>query len=70
MSEEPQEQNIVMRYFTFAWQLIAGLGLSVYLGIVIDKWLHTSLPLAVWILPLLVLTGMMIKVIQDTSTKK
>lgn len=69
MDKEPQERNVTMRYFTFAWQLIAGLGLGVYLGIYIDKWLHASIPLAVWILPLLVLTGMMIKVIQDTSKK-
>ena len=69
MDKEPQERNILMQYFTFAWQLIAGLGLAVYLGIVIDKWLHTRMPLLVWILPLLVLTGMMIKVIQDTTKK-
>ncbi len=69
MDKEPREQNILMRYFTFAWQMIAGLGLGVYLGILIDKWLHLRTPLAVWILPLLVLTGMLIKVIQDTTKK-
>ncbi len=69
MDNQPEERNIMMRYFTFAWQLIAGLGLGVYLGIVIDKWLHISTPLAVWILPLLVLTGMLYKVIQDTTKK-
>ncbi len=69
MNKEPQNRNILNQYFTFAWQLIAGLGLAVYLGILADKWLHTSIPLLVWILPLLVLTGMMIKVIQDTTKK-
>lgn len=69
MDKQPQNRNLLFQYFTFAWQLIAGLGLSVYLGIVIDKWLKTSMPLLVWILPLLVLTGMMIKVIRDTTKK-
>ncbi len=69
MDKQPQNRNLLLQYFTFAWQLIAGLGLSVYLGIVIDKWLKTSMPLLVWILPLLVLTGMMIKVIRDTTKK-
>ena len=69
MDKQPQNRNLLLQYFTFAWQLIAGLGLSVYLGIVIDKWLKTTMPLLVWILPLLVLTGMMIKVIRDTTKK-
>ncbi len=69
MDKQPQNRDLLQQYFTFAWQLLAGLGLSVYLGIVIDKWLKTSLPLLVWILPLLVLTCMMIKVIKDTTKK-
>lgn len=69
MDKEPQNRNLLLQYFTFAWQLIAGLGLSVYLGILIDKWLKTAMPLLVWILPLLVLTGMLIKVIRDTTKK-
>ncbi len=69
MDKQPQNRNVLMQYFTFAWQLIAGLGLAVYLGIVIDKQLKTAMPLLVWILPLLVLTGMMIKVIKDTTKK-
>ncbi len=69
MDKQPQNRNLLLQYFTFAWQLLAGLGLSVYLGIVVDKWLKTSMPLLVWILPLLVLTGMMIKVIRDTTKK-
>ena len=69
MNKQPQDRNLLTQYFTFAWQLLAGLALSVYLGIVIDKWLHTTMPLLVWILPLLVLTGMMIKVIKDTTKK-
>lgn len=69
MDKQPQNRNLLLQYFTFAWQLIAGLSLAVYLGIVIDKWMKTAMPLLVWILPLLVLTGMMIKVIKDTTKK-
>jgi len=69
MDKQPQNRNLLMQYFTFAWQLIMALGLAVYVGLLIDKWLHTSMPLLVWILPLLVLVSMMIKVIKDTTKK-
>ena len=69
MDKEPQNRNLLMQYFTFAWQLIMALGLGVYAGLLADKWLHTSMPLLVWILPLLVLVGMMVKVIKDTTKK-
>lgn len=59
-----------MQYMTFAWQLIAGIAIAVYLGMLADKWLGLATALLVWILPLLVIIGMLIKVIRDTTTKK
>ena len=59
-----------MQYAGLAVQLAAGLLLAVYAGIWLDKWIGFGIPLLIWLLPLLLLIGMMIKVIRDTSKKK
>ncbi len=69
MDKEPRNKNILVQYFTFGWQMITALGIAVYLGILADRRLHTTMPLLVWILPLLVIVGMMVKVIKDTTKK-
>ena len=35
----------------------------------IDKWIKTGMPLAVWVLPLLFITGIIFKIAKDTSKK-
>ncbi len=71
MEKEPRgNNNLLMQYFSFAWQLIAGLALSIYLGMLADKWMNTGTALLVWILPLLVIISMMVKVIRDTTNRK
>ena len=69
MDKQPQNKNLLMQYFSFAWQLLAGLGIAVYVGILLDGWMKLNTPLLVWILPLLVITTMMVKVIRDTTKK-
>jgi F0F1-type ATP synthase assembly protein I len=59
-----------MQYLSFAWQLIAGIAIFVYVGMLTDRWIKIKTPLFVWIFPLLVIIGMMIKVIRDTTNKK
>ena len=59
-----------MQYLSFAWQLIAGIAIFVYLGMQVDKWMNNKTPLMVWIFPLLVIIAMMIKVIRDTTNRK
>jgi len=68
--EEPNKGNSdLTKYLGLATQIMVSLGLSVFLGIKLDKWLSFSTPLFVWILPLLVLVGMIWKIIKDTSKK-
>jgi hypothetical protein len=45
------------------------LALGVFFGLKLDKWLSFTTPLLVWILPLLILTVMMWRIIKDTSKK-
>ena len=41
-----------------------------YAGIKVDQWFKLKMPLAVWGLPLLLILGMIIRIIYDTSPKK
>ena len=56
-----------MKYAGLASQLLISLGLAVYLGMWIDKHYIKSIPIFVWVLPLLALIGTIIKIIKDTS---
>ena len=58
-----------MRYAGLATQMFAGLGIAVLIGLKADKWLKLSFPLLLWLLPLLVLAGIMYKIIKDTGRK-
>ncbi|MEO8860665.1 MAG: hypothetical protein ABI358_04535 [Ginsengibacter sp.] len=51
-------------------QFLAGIGIGVFIGLKADKWLNFSIPLLVWLLPLLILCGIIYKIIKDTSAKK
>lgn len=48
-------------------QILVSLGLAVFIGLKLDSWIGTSFPILVWLLPLLVIIGMIIKTIRDTS---
>jgi chromate transport protein ChrA len=51
-------------------QFLISIGLAVFIGMKVDKWLHMSMPLLVWLLPLVVIVAIIIKIIKDTSKKK
>jgi TctA family transporter len=72
MSSKPQSSQSaeLMRYAGLATQLFVAIGLSVFAGYQADKWLHTSLPLLVWLLPLVVLSLLIYKLVKDTSKRK
>ena len=59
-----------MRYAGLGGQIFASLGLAVFAGYKIDKWVSSPIPLLVWILPLAVLSMMIYKLIKDTSKRK
>jgi F0F1-type ATP synthase assembly protein I len=59
----------LLRYAGLGSQLLAGIGIAVFIGLKADQWLHTS-PLFASVLPLLTLTGMFYKLARETSRKK
>lgn len=67
--KKPQNNNLLYQYMGFAFQLMAGLALAVFIGFNLDKWVKPGIPVFIWVLPLLVLIAMIVKVVKDTSRK-
>ncbi len=61
---------LLLQYSGLALQLLAAIGLAVYAGVYLDKWIKTTFPLFLWLLPLTVITATIIKAIKDTSKKQ
>jgi type IV secretory pathway TrbD component len=66
---QQQNNNDLMRYAGMGAQIFASLGIAVFVGYKIDKWLAISFPILVWLLPVLVLTIFIYKLIKETKPK-
>jgi hypothetical protein len=58
-----------MRYAGMGMQFLVSIGLGIFIGSKADEWFDFSFPLLVWVLPLLIIIGLIVKIIKDTSTK-
>lgn len=67
--QSPPKPSILLQYLGLATQLVAALLIAVYGGFWLDKKLAVTIPVFAWLLPLLILIGMLVKVIRDTSNK-
>jgi apolipoprotein N-acyltransferase len=70
MPPPTKPQNDLMRYAGLGGQILVSLGLAVFAGFRADRWLKVSFPLLVWLLPLIVVSLMIYKLIKETSRKK
>jgi hypothetical protein len=71
MNSKPRSNTSeIARYAGLGAQIFTSLGIAVFIGYKADGWLHTSLPLLVWALPLVVLIVMIYKLVKDTSKRK
>ena len=68
-SEKKRNVNL-LEYASMGTQFLAGIGIGVFIGLKTDSWLKLKIPLLVWLLPLLIITGFTLKLIKDTSKKK
>lgn len=59
----------LMRYAGLAMQFLIAIGIGVFVGLKLDGWMNISFPLLVWLLPLIIICGMMVKIFKDTGTK-
>jgi chromate transport protein ChrA len=60
----------LLRYASMGTQIFVALGLAVFVGLKVDKWLKISAPLLVLILPVTVLVGIIYKIVKETSKQK
>lgn len=70
--QQPKRNNNsdLMRYAGLGAQIFVSLGLAVFAGFRLDKWIGFSFPLLVWLLPFVVLGVMIYKLVKETSKKK
>lgn len=67
----PRRNNSdVLRYAGLGAQIFVSLGIAVFAGYKADQWLHTPIPLLVWLLPFVVLAAMIYKLVKETSKRK
>lgn len=59
----------LLRYAGLAMQFLVSIGLGVFIGLKADGWLHLSFPLLVWLLPLLIIAGLLYNILKETSKK-
>jgi hypothetical protein len=69
MQKQNNAGRDVMRYAGLGAQILVSLGLAVFAGYHADKWLKVPFPVLVWVLPLLVVSMMIYKLIKETSNK-
>jgi hypothetical protein len=60
----------LLRYAGLSSQVVASVGISVFLGMKADKWLKLSFPILSWALPLLVIVVLLINLVREGSGKK
>jgi hypothetical protein len=59
----------LMQYAGMGMQFLVSIALGIFIGSKGDEWIHFSFPLLVWLLPLLIIIGLIVKIIKDTSKK-
>lgn len=68
--DDKKRPSLLLKYAGLTVQFLAAIGIAVYGGLKLDEWMDLSFPLCVWLLPLLVITGVIIQIIKDTGVKK
>lgn len=69
MAEKENPNKMLMRYAGLAMQFFVAIGLGVFAGLNLDEWLGFSIPLLVWLLPLFMIIGMIVKILFETNKK-
>ncbi len=69
MTDNKSNKDLLFQYAGIGAQLLAGLLIAVFLGKWIDGKVQFSFPVFIWLLPLIVIIGMILKALKDTSKK-
>lgn len=68
-ADNKNSNRLLWRYAGLATQFLVVIGVGLFLGLELDKWLKFSMPLMVWVLPLITIVAMIILIVKDTSKK-
>ncbi|HEY4206876.1 MAG TPA: AtpZ/AtpI family protein [Puia sp.] len=60
----------LIRYAGLSSEVLASVGIAVFLGIKADKWLKVSFPIFSMSLPLLVIIALIVRLVKESSRKK
>ena len=66
---EQGSNKMLYRYIGLTTQILVAIGVGVFIGYRVDKWLSFSIPLLVWVLPLVIIVLIVWQIIKDTSKK-
>ena len=66
---DKNSNSSLLKYAGMATQFFVAIGIAVYGGLKLDQWLDFRTPLFVWVLPLLIISGVIYKIVKDTSKK-
>ncbi len=69
MKTRKEANSELLKYAGMGMQFLVAIAIGIFIGVKSDKWLHISFPLLVWLFPLLIIIGLIIKIIKETSTK-
>ena len=62
-------KRVLMQYAGMATQFLVVIGVTAFGGLKADQWLKWSVPIFVWVLPLLAIIGMIYTIIRRISNK-
>lgn len=60
----------LLRYAGLSSEVMASVGISVFLGIKADEWLKLSFPVFSLSLPLLIIISLIVRLVKESSRKK
>ena len=63
------DNSQLWKYAGMVMQFFVSIGISVFIGLKLDAWMDASVPVWAWLLPLLVIAGIILKVFRDTTKK-
>lgn len=69
MTEKKDNKYLLLQYAGMTFQFFVAIGLAVYAGYWLDKWIKSGIPLFIWLLPLITIVALIVKVVKDTSKK-
>jgi F0F1-type ATP synthase assembly protein I len=64
-----KNNSSLLQYAGLASQFLVSMGIGVFIGLKLDQWL-LSFPVFVWVLPLLIMLGIIANLLKATSKRK